>query len=182
MDFFELLRIEHASLRDLLDQLIDKSTSSSAEEAAVSPPRDETLERDWPEIMHDLKLALIGHNRAEEAVLYDALRRIPHRSEMADLKTEEHHLAEELLEDLEEINPADRQWAMKLGLLKNQIESHVAEEETTVFSLLLSEITDEESERMSTEFESLRDDIVQGARYHPKGRSVINPAGLDLDS
>lgn len=176
MDIFETLRLEHAAIQDMLDQVIDRSSDTESLQMGADQGDD------WPSILHDFKLALLAHDRAEEAVVYEFLRQIPHRGETADLKTEEHHLAEELLEDLEEINPADRAWATKLGLLKNQIESHIAEEETTIFSLLQPHITDEMSDKMAVDFERLRDDIVTSTHYHPKGRSNINPAGLDLDT
>jgi hemerythrin-like domain-containing protein len=179
MEIFETLRNDHAVLRDLLDQLIDKTEPDQG--TLLSPIVDQEG-ADWPVDFHDLKLALVAHNRAEEAVFYDLLNRIPHRTELAELKTEEHHMAEELLEDLEEINPADRTWNEKLSLFKNQIESHIAEEETMVFSLIQPLLDEEEAERLGQEFSSLRDDIIEGAPYHPRGRSDLNPAGLDLNS
>lgn len=172
MDIFEILRIEHASIRGILDDLVDTSTDVQA---------GGDLGQDWTDLLADLKLTLVAHNRAEEATLYDALSNIPHRDELADIKTEEHHLAEELLEDLEEINPADNQWAEKLAVFRNHLESHFAEEETNVFSVAQSHIDQEQGEQLYREFEQLRDDLVESVKYHPKGRSVINPAGLDLE-
>lgn len=175
MDIFETLRIDHASIRSVLDDLIDRS--SDKESMAVGGE----LGQDWPNLLMDLKRSLVAHDRAEETVVYDFLRRIPNRAEMADLKTEEHHLAEELLEDLDEINPADYDWGPKLELLKNQLESHFAEEETNTFSVLQPHMTDEISDQMVVDFTSLRDDLYESASYQPKGRSIVNPAGLNLD-
>lgn len=175
MDIFATLRLEHSALRDLLDQLIDQS------EPDQDTPRGPDIP-DWPEAFHDLKIALVAHNRAEEAVFYEILKNIPHRTELAEIKTEEHKLAEELLEDLEEINPADNEWPEKLALLKNQIESHISEEETLVFSLVEEALGGDDAERLGAEFTQLSDEIRQGAPYHPRGRSVLNPAGLDLNS
>jgi hemerythrin superfamily protein len=175
MNIFETLRMDHASLRGILEDLIEKSEDSETRSLS-----NVTADQDWPELFYELKIGLVAHHRAEEAVLYNKLRSLPYRGELADVKTEEHHLIEELLEDLEEINPADQEWSVRLALLQNQIESHFAEEETTVFSLLQPIVSDVESEKMCSEFESLRNDIEQGAMYHPKGRSFINPAGLDL--
>lgn len=172
MDIFETLRIEHAAIADDLNDLIDKSTA----------PDQNPIGEDWPELFHDFKLSLVAHNRAEEAVFYQVLNSIPHQGNLANIKTQEHHLIEELLEDLEEINPADKSWTLKIALLKNQIDSHIGEEETTVFALVRPYITTEQSDNMVHEFESLRDEIVEGAPYHQKGRSIMNPAGLDLDS
>jgi hemerythrin superfamily protein len=166
MDIFETLRVDHAAIQDLLDQVLESNESKT----------------DWAEALADLKISLVAHNRAEEAILYEFMRGAPQRAETADLKTEEHHLAEEILDDLDRLNPADYDWDTTLALLKNQIESHIAEEETMVFSSLTPFIDDEMSEKMAADFTSLRDDIIEGAPYHPRGRSIINPAGLDLNT
>lgn len=175
MDIFTVLRLEHAAIRSILDDLIE--VSSDKESAQVGG----NLGQDWPDLLLDLKLSLVAHNRAEENVVYDFLRQVPHRNETAELKTEEHHMAEEMLEDLEESDPADKQWGTKLALLKNQLESHIAEEETSVFSILEPYVTDEISDKMVVDFQTLRDDLYESAMYQPKGRNFINPAGLNLD-
>lgn len=173
MDIFESLRLDHAALRGLLDDVIEKSTGMN--------PLSSFTGQDWPELMNDLKISLIAHNRAEEAVLYEHLTKIPHRSELSEIKTEEHRMTESLLEDIEGLNPQDTTWESRLGLIKNQLESHIAEEETLVFSIIREAITDEEAEKMANEFEALRDQIRQGIPYQGKVRSALNPEGLSLE-
>lgn len=158
MEIFETLRNDHARVRDHLDLLIGLSLRDSKGE----------INEDWTEAFYDLKMALIAHHRAEETVFYDVMNRVPNRPELADIKTEEHHLAEETLQDLEEMTPADRDWGAMLALLKNQIESHVAEEETFVFGVMQDLISDVESERMSEDFLRLRTEEFLGRGYRLK--------------
>ncbi len=162
MEIFETLRLEHANLERLLDELIEGASGS----------KDEKL--------MDLKLAIVAHDRAEEEIVYEVLRRIPYRGETADLRTEEHFLNESVLADLEDVDSESESWPILLDVFKNQLESHVAEEETFVFSLLRDHLEEGEAEKLATDFERRRDEILASERFHPQGRPPINPAGLDL--
>ncbi len=151
MDIFEELRADHAAIRSLLDEIIESSTGLSPTKASEG--------REWPEALQELKTSLFAHNRAEEAVFYEALSQIPHRDELAEIKTEEHHMGETVLDELIAMNPEDSDWDIRLDLLKNQIESHVAEEETLVFSILKEHTSEQEALRMAQEFEKLREEL-----------------------
>jgi hemerythrin superfamily protein len=175
MDIFETLQGDHRDIRELLNEVIHQTSTPVPDEER--PERSE----DWEEAFHDLKVSIVGHNRAEEATLYDHLRQLPQQAVLADSKTHEHHQVEELLEDLEEINPQDKSWDTKIALLQNQIEAHFAEEEGTTFERVRPTLNTKTNSRLAEEFTSLRDDIVESVKYHPKGRSMINPAGLDLE-
>ena len=174
MSIFEVIKGDHEDIRVLLNEVIDQTSVSI-------PKRKHELEHpeDWEEALHDLKLALVAHNRAEEATLYLKLRSLSVPT--ANTKIHEHNEAEDILHEIERMNPQDREWGERLGFLRNQIESHQAEEETSTFDLIKPLIEEEESSRLAEEFVRLRDDLVEGAKYHPKGRSVVNPAGLNLD-
>jgi hemerythrin superfamily protein len=174
MDILDVLRDDHTDIRRLLNEIVNQTSTPT--------PKRVRLDRseDWGEALHDFKLSLLGHNRAEEAVLYSLLREAD--SEFVESKINEHRIVEELLASLERMNPGDRDWDTKLGLLKNQIEAHQAEEESTTFEKLRGTAGLNQRELLAGEFNQLRDDIVEGARYHPKGRSVVNPAGLNLET
>jgi len=176
MDIFETLHFDHVSILETLDELVNQTVGPNPNSQPVSG------EQDWATLFHDLKLFIWAHNRAEEAIFYTLLRRVPGHSDMEALEAREHRLVEEFLEDLEKINPQDRDWETKLEVLRNQFTGHVNEEETTVFGLIRPHLEENEARRLAREFESLRDDIMAGAHYFPKGRSQFNPAGLDLDS
>jgi hemerythrin superfamily protein len=163
MDIFECLRADHARLKNLLDDLIEADAKSV------------------PRIKMELKLAIIAHDRAEEEVVYEVLRLIPYRAELADLRTDEHFLNESVLGDLDDVEPDDEDWITFVDLFKNQLDSHFAEEETFVFSLLRDNLDEKLIVSMADDFEKRRNEIArQTKRYHPEGLPPINPAGLDL--
>ena len=166
MEIFDTLRMDHAAIRNQLDKLIQISSSDKAKlSLEVSSVDPLVTAENWAQIFFDLKKSLRAHDRAEENVLYEMLTRIPNREDLADIKTEEHHMAEETLQDLEELNPSDQEWAATLALFKNQLESHVAEEETFVFSLLAEVLTDEEGQLMARQFNSEREEYLEQSEF-----------------
>lgn len=160
MNIFDTLRQDHAGVRNLVEELI--------------------AGENWPEAFYDLKLALVAHNRAEETVFYDILNGIPNREELADIKTDEHHMAEEILQDLEEMSPQDHDWPTTLALLQSQIEAHVAEEETFVFALIGEHLSEDEADDLGERFERARSEIVQTSDYLPRANLNFNRVQRDL--
>lgn len=175
MDIFELIRADHAEIRSLLNEVIDQTS-------IAIPQEKHALERpsDWEEALHDLKLSVVAHNRAEEEVLYSRIEDLTGRSGLGGGKTHEHRIAESLLAEIELMNPRDHDWSEKLALLRNVVESHQAEEETQTFELLKGAIDETSSDKLAVLFEKIRDRIGQSRRF-PKGRTRLNPEGLNLD-
>ena len=162
MEIFDTLRMDHAAIRTQLDRLIQISSFDGANLSLdPSPDCELSAAEDWAQVFFDLKKTLRAHDRAEESVLYEMLARIPNREDLADIKTEEHHMAEETLQDLEELNLSDDEWSATLALFKNQLESHVAEEETFVFSLLEEVLTDEEGQMLAQQFDREREEYLE---------------------
>lgn len=162
MNFFEILRNDHHTLRLDLENLIE-ATTPSLDAPAKSPKAGKCLNR--------LKVRLNAHSRAEEAVLYERLRLIPHRDEMADDQIEEHHQIEEHLEALEKMGPEDSAWEETLSLLKNELESHLANEETTLFPILELALENEELNRLAVAFESSRDLTLESLGIAPQKKT-----------
>jgi hypothetical protein len=150
MDIFETLRVDHAQTRGLLDDIIELTIDEPTESGKSLDMK--LLPEINAESFRALKQALVMHDRAEEAVFYEALDILGHSRELSETKTEEHHLIESYVEELENLSLGDPLWKVTLGLLKNQLELHVAEEETTVFNLMSSFIDDETSDKMARDF------------------------------
>jgi len=84
-------------------------------------------------ILHTLAAEIATHERKEEKVLYPALKR--HR-ETRDIVLEgyqEHHVADVLVAELMDLDPADERWAAKFKVLKESLEHHIEEEEGHMF-------------------------------------------------
>ena len=151
MTIFQALKADHDKLKRILEDLIELT-------ALPPEPRSsqKTEKKTWKELLASLKTALLAHDRAEEAVFYEALRDRAHLPEFADSRTEEHHAVEVLIEGLEHLNPHHHDWQTQLSLLKTQLEAHIAEEETAIFDAVESAISEDDSYHMAEAFYSLR--------------------------
>jgi hemerythrin superfamily protein len=136
LTIYELLRLEHQSVRDLLNSLIEQPRRA---------------------VFKELRTQFLAHSRSEEDVFYDCLSRIPNRNETAELKTEEHHLIEELLDELAALSMNSPMWKKRLRVLQNLLESHVADEETNIFAMVQPYISERESQDMVLAFEQRRE-------------------------
>ena len=85
------------------------------------------------EVLSTLAAEIVAHERKEEKVLYPALKR---HSEARDIVLEgyqEHHVADVLIGELKNMDPADERWGAKFKVLKESLEHHIEEEEGHMF-------------------------------------------------
>jgi hemerythrin-like domain-containing protein len=85
------------------------------------------------DVLSTLAAEIVTHERKEEQVLYPALKR--HR-EARDIVLEgyqEHHVADVLVGELKNMDPADERWGAKFKVLKESLEHHIEEEEGHMF-------------------------------------------------
>lgn len=82
-------------------------------------------------------MELVRHSVAEEAYLYPAVREhVPGGDAMADKELEDHAKAEQIMKDLESCDADDPEFDRLIGMLMNEIRSHVADEEENLFPQL----------------------------------------------
>lgn len=117
-DLFGVLKTDHARFKTLLERLT--ATTETAQKT-----RKEGLER--------FRGALIPHMRAEEQVLYPAMKGIEQTRDMALEALEEHHAAETVLDELSGLSVTDETWGAKLEVFREMLEHHIEEEEGEVF-------------------------------------------------
>jgi len=97
---------------------------------------DETTERaekTRTELFERLKDLLLSHEQMEEVVLYPALKAHPKSKDMALEAFEEHHVVDEILEELGNTPVTDETWAAKFTVAKENLEHHMGEEEDEMF-------------------------------------------------
>ena len=85
------------------------------------------------DILGTLAAEIAAHERKEEKLLYPALKR--HR-EARDIVLEgyqEHHVADLLIGELKNLDPADERWGAKFKVLKESLDHHIEEEEGHMF-------------------------------------------------
>ncbi|MDN0199802.1 hemerythrin domain-containing protein [Streptomyces sp. S.PNR 29] len=82
-------------------------------------------------------MELVRHSVAEEEYLYPAVREyLPNGNAVADKEIDDHSRAEQLMKDLESCDAEDREFDRLIGMLMNEIRSHVADEEENLFPML----------------------------------------------
>lgn len=122
---------------------------------------------------------LVRHSVAEEQYLYPAARKsLPDGDELADHEVEEHAEAEQVMKDLENLNPGDAEFDEKVRKLIGDIRHHVEDEERDLFPRLQQVCSQDE-------LQDLGDKIVRAkesapTRPHPSAPDTP-PANKILD-
>lgn len=115
------------------------------------------------ELFSRLQAILQAHSRAEEEVVYRALRSAqPDEVEVLEA-FEEHHVADVLLQELASACPGGRAWTAKLKVLEEVLRHHIKEEELTIFPLVSDRTGEAGQARMDQEFRLLRHEKLERA-------------------
>ena len=85
------------------------------------------------ELLETLTAELNAHELIEEKVLYPELAAHPEARDVVLEGYEEHHVADLIVKELQEVAEDDEQWAAKFKVLKENIEHHIQEEEGEMF-------------------------------------------------
>ena len=107
-------------------------------------------------ILGTLAAEIAAHERKEEKLLYPALKR--HR-EARDIVLEgyqEHHVADVLLGELENLDPTDERWGAKFKVLKESLEHHIEEEEGHMFKTARSVLGRDRLEALGRRMQAIR--------------------------
>ncbi|MGQ9427074.1 hemerythrin domain-containing protein [Gilvimarinus sp. F26214L] len=113
MNIFELIRVDHRYLRELLD--------------GISATKGDSVDR--RKLFAQLLDAMKTHTLAEEQSLYSALMGWPELTEQCRQFVIEHAEADELLQDLEYEDMGHPAWKIKFYRLRHLMEKHMEEEE-----------------------------------------------------
>ena len=137
-DILETLKKEHDEVKDLLDELQD---------AESGPQRSRLVQQ--------IKEALVPHTKAEEKVVYDRVIALRDKEAQTDGHEGyiEHELASKTLQRLDALgasNSAEHQALAKV--LKELVEHHIKEEESSVWSDVKEHFSDDDRKRMNVQF------------------------------
>lgn len=122
-------------------------------EGEETTARASTRRRD---ILGALAAEIAAHERKEEKLLYPALKR--HR-EARDIVLEgyqEHHVADVLIGELKNLDPADERWGAKFKVLKESLEHHIEEEEGHMFKTARSALGRDKLEELGRRMQAIR--------------------------
>jgi len=144
MNIFEALRVSHETQRALAAQLLATQGDS--------PKRNQ--------LFHELKTELLVHETAEERWLYVPMIAHDATVDASRHAIAEHHEMDEMVEDLQELEPGASAWLPAARKLCEKIEHHLKEEETKFFQLAGKVLSDEQkillAEGYEAEFLTLR--------------------------
>jgi hemerythrin-like domain-containing protein len=125
---------------------------------------EESAERNT--LFKEMMGMLLAHAHAEQNVLYKKMEKTDdEKARMFALEgTNEHQIVEQQLEKMAKArNKASEQWTAQLTVLRELINHHVKEEESTGFSCARSEFDKEQLEKMGQQFQRQKEKLMAEA-------------------
>ncbi|MEO7150841.1 MAG: hemerythrin domain-containing protein [Burkholderiaceae bacterium] len=142
---YDELRSSHATQRSLC--------SSVTRTRAGNPQRR-------IELLRALRIELAAHAAAEERYLYAPMLLHDAGLDSARHALSEHHDIDELVEELQALDPTGVAWGAKAGELAHKVRHHLKEEESKFFQVSGKLLTETQKTRLArqyrTDFERMR--------------------------
>lgn len=135
-NIFETLRESHELQRALYRELVETSGDT--------PERQELFDK--------LKLELTAHELAEERHFYIPLMAHDAGIDLSRHAISEHHQLDELLESLEEADPASPAWLPLAKKLADKVEHHLKEEEHRFFQMAGKLLTEKQKTALAASY------------------------------
>ena len=110
-------------------------------------------------LFNEMKTKLLAHAHAEQQVLYKPMERSKNeesRSFALEGENEHQHVEQQLQQMAGASSKAGEQWTSELNVLKDLVEHHVEEEESTGFSCARTDFDKTELEQMGEQFQRLK--------------------------
>jgi len=139
MDALALLREDHDKAKKLMDEL-----------AATTERGVKTREEKWTKLLKELTI----HENIEEEIFYPALHEKPALKDIVLEALEEHHLVDDIVEQLKDTPFDDEHWGAKFKVTKENVEHHIEEEEGPVFSKVRQEFSKDELDELGSQMEA----------------------------
>jgi len=164
----ELLLRDHQKAKGLLEAFDDLPVSSRNEAFC------------------QITYTLVGHEVAEEEVLYPAVREhIPNGDELAGVRIEEQAAAEELLATMEKQDPESIDFMASFANLRDAVLEHAEAEEQAVFPPLASALDSDELRQLGERYEKAKASAPSHPHPHapdtPPGNVVMGPVAAIFD-
>lgn len=118
-ELLDLIKQDHDQVKELF-QRFQQTYESDKQEAR--------------QIAQQIISDLTTHSELEEELVYPGLRQQDERLFYA--AREEHHVAEMLLEELEDMSIEDPSYMAKMNVLRENVNTHIEEEESEIFQKL----------------------------------------------
>ena len=146
MDAIALLKADHEKAKKLMEEL------------AVTTERGvKTREEKWTKLLKELTI----HENIEEEIFYPALHQKPALKAIVLEALEEHHLVDDIVDQLKDTPFEDEHWSAKFKVTKENVEHHIEEEEGPMFSKVRQEFSKDELEELGSRLEASKKEQLQ---------------------
>jgi hemerythrin superfamily protein len=143
MNIQDVIRMDHQKVSALFMQI----------EQSDNPQK---IQEYFGQIYKDLNV----HSKAEEEVVYPALRGKYGESDLRELYEEQADMRV-LLDDIRSTDPAAPAFKNKVRQLKDAVMDHVRQEESTAFTAIRDHFSSDESEQLATQFKATKSRLQQ---------------------
>lgn len=172
-DVVDVLSRQHDRIRALLAELHETV-------AAVAD-----ITGDMAEPFRELVELLVGHETAEELVVYPALRSELEEGRLAEARMAEEHEAKQLLARVEKMAAGFFAFPAALGELEAKVLAHAEQEEQTVLPLLEQRLPPDERRRLAADVLYAAARAPSHAHAHSPesavGHAVLDPVLATID-
>jgi hemerythrin-like domain-containing protein len=144
MNAIDLLKADHAKVKDILSQLSD-STERALKKRV--------------ELLGKLEMEICIHTRLEEEILYPAFKAAGSKEQdvMYFEAKEEHRTVDSLvLPDLKLTDPGTPEFSGRVKVVKELLEHHIEEEETEMFPQAKKLLGKEKLEELGAQMEAMK--------------------------
>ncbi len=141
---------------------------------------------EWGGLFCELTHMLVGHEVAEEEVVYPEVRKaLEDGKQLADARIAEQSAAEQLLAEMERFTPDDDKFRTSLEKLQTAVLTHARNEEQTVFSRLRTTVPADQLARLGQRYEKAKASAPTHPHPHapdtPPGNVVMGPVAALFD-
>ena len=147
MSLIEVLKRDHREIERLCRSVKD---ASGADRALV---------------FARLRDLIVAHARGEEQTFYSTFQEDEFLRHSILEGYEEHRIVERLLGEMADLPPDDEQWGVKLDVLVEMLDHHVAEEERDTFPVAARSVGSVVMAELGEAYERLRDREFQKAEW-----------------
>jgi len=138
MNIFQALLVSHGAQRELTARLLASKPSSAERQ----------------QVFEALKAELAAHETAEERCFYVPLMQHDESVDLSRHAIAEHHVMDEMVEHLEQVDPHAAEWQECCEKLCDKIEHHLAEEEQKFFPQAGEVLSEEQKLQLAKDYEA----------------------------
>ena len=153
-DALALLSADHSEVAQLFDEYADLADADGSD-------------GDRRALVAEICLQLTVHSRLEEEMFYPAVRQSLGENELVEEAEAEHRDIEEAMEHLRSMDPADEGYDERVDVLRESVEHHVAEEEGSMFPMVLDSSLD--IDRLGEQMAARREELMAQLRDEQPG-------------